>query len=296
MALAFVVLHHSSWSLPSTHKNSEIVTKLIHRDSILSPYYKICALGRYINRDLTWISEWLRFILLGGAEFGLEIGGLFRENGRGEFCMAFRQSNLHGDTGSMFMVNLSIGEQLLTMDTGSNLLWVQCQPCIHCFEQYSPIFDGSKSSTYNNLMCNSPYSNDNSPKDKCDALNNCKFSHGYLDTTVAYGIMGNEKLTFFTSDEGIISSTIWFSVLGVKDLDIDPKVFQRDPEGKGGVLIDSSLASGRRYKPRSYSELRWLRFISAGGAEFGLEIGGLFRENGPVNFASGLSVNPISMD
>ena len=41
-------------------------------------------------------------------------------------------------------------------DTGSGLIWHQCLPCRKCFEQTSPIFDPSKSSTYNTVPSDSP--------------------------------------------------------------------------------------------------------------------------------------------
>lgn len=110
--------------------------------------------------------------------------------------------------GLQFMANLSIGDppvpQLLTMDTGSNLFWVQCLPCNKCFQQISPPFDPSKSSTYMNISCTSPFCSILS-QDKCDASNNCKFSHQYLDGTNVAGLLGTEDLTFVAPDEGVIT-------------------------------------------------------------------------------------------
>ena len=37
---------------------------------------------------------------------------------------------------------------VLVMDTGSDLVWVQCQPCIRCYNQTGPLFDPSTSSSY----------------------------------------------------------------------------------------------------------------------------------------------------
>ncbi|KAE9594006.1 putative nepenthesin [Lupinus albus] len=33
-------------------------------------------------------------------------------------------------------------------DTGSDLIWMQCQPCKKCYKQTEPVFDPSKSKTY----------------------------------------------------------------------------------------------------------------------------------------------------
>ncbi|XP_057440686.1 aspartic proteinase CDR1-like [Lotus japonicus] len=42
------------------------------------------------------------------------------------------------------------------VDTGSDFIWLQCQPCQLCYNQTTPIFDPSKSKTYRNVPCPSP--------------------------------------------------------------------------------------------------------------------------------------------
>lgn len=39
------------------------------------------------------------------------------------------------------------------MDTGSDLIWTQCKPCLRCFSQPTPVFDLKKSSSYSNVSC-----------------------------------------------------------------------------------------------------------------------------------------------
>lgn len=44
----------------------------------------------------------------------------------------------------------------LIFDTGSDLTWTQCKPCIRsCYNQKDPIFDPSLSSSYSNISCSS---------------------------------------------------------------------------------------------------------------------------------------------
>ncbi|KAM0966993.1 hypothetical protein ACFX1X_022996 [Malus domestica] len=180
---------------------SRFATKLIHRDSALSPYYNPNATIK--DRAISTLKRSRARLACLGAKAGFSSdddtsAGLVAE-----------------DSGAQFMANFSIGEppvpQLLTIDTGSNLLWVQCLPCTKCFEQTSPIFDPSKSSTYTPLPCSSPYCTI-SPSDKCDPSNNCKFSHTYFDSTKVAGLIGTEIFTFETSDEGI--STVRNVVFG----------------------------------------------------------------------------------
>ncbi|MQM06167.1 hypothetical protein Taro_038985 [Colocasia esculenta] len=39
------------------------------------------------------------------------------------------------------------------MDTGSDLNWLQCQPCHACFEQHDPVYDPALSSSYRPIPC-----------------------------------------------------------------------------------------------------------------------------------------------
>lgn len=308
--------------------------------------------------------------------------------------------------GVQFMANFSIGDppvpQLLTMDTGSNLFWIQCLPCIKCFQQTSPLFDPSKSFTYTKISCKCPSCSVFSG-DKCDANDNCKFSHRYLDGTTVAGLLGTEALTFGTSDEGVITvSELVFGCahdnnafggepsgiiglgpsnislvtqlgskfsyclgsimdpkythnvlilgggahlegdstpvevfndlyhltlesisLGETQLEIDPYVFKRTTEGKGGVVIDSGttltflmpegyepvasevkrLLDGkleRSYDPyipnlcykgvinRDLTGFPVVTFHFAGGAELALDVNSLFQGNGKEEFCLAL--------
>ncbi|EEE58952.1 hypothetical protein OsJ_10633 [Oryza sativa Japonica Group] len=58
-----------------------------------------------------------------------------------------------------YLVHLAIGTPpqpvQLTLDTGSDLIWTQCQPCPACFDQALPYFDPSTSSTLSLTSCDS---------------------------------------------------------------------------------------------------------------------------------------------
>ncbi|XP_042477691.1 aspartyl protease family protein At5g10770-like [Macadamia integrifolia] len=59
-----------------------------------------------------------------------------------------------------FVVRIGLGTPMqnltLILDTGSDLTWVQCQPCVaNCYLQQDPLFNPSASSTYSNITCNS---------------------------------------------------------------------------------------------------------------------------------------------
>ncbi|KAI4976062.1 hypothetical protein ZWY2020_049669 [Hordeum vulgare] len=74
-----------------------------------------------------------------------------------------------------YVVTLGLGtpavEQVLLLDTGSDLSWVQCAPCnsSDCYRQKDPLFDPRKSSTYAPIPCGS---------DVCKTLQSDHFDNG----------------------------------------------------------------------------------------------------------------------
>ncbi|CAK9158970.1 unnamed protein product [Ilex paraguariensis] len=111
---------------------------------------------------------------------------------------------------NLFLVSLSIGEppvsQLLAMDTGSPLTWVNYKPCSGCHPSSATtsLFDPLKSTTYNPLSCDSSYC-DLSIEGKCDLRKQCEYTIRYLVETSNAGDLATEKLSFGTSDDGLTS-------------------------------------------------------------------------------------------
>ncbi|KAK2970511.1 hypothetical protein RJ640_001716 [Escallonia rubra] len=171
-------------------KSHGLVTKLIHYDSILSPFHnaKASTSDRAIRAVENSIAR-LAYLKAVSESSSSDIRG----------------DVIAGDYGRIFYVNISIGEpaipQLVMMDTGSSLLWVRCFPCTFpCFSD-KPIFDPSKSSTYSPLPCNSSYCV--ASTGHCDSSKNrCSYEIHYIDTANSRGYYALEKLTFVTSDEG----------------------------------------------------------------------------------------------
>lgn len=44
----------------------------------------------------------------------------------------------------------------MVLDTGSDVNWLQCEPCTDCYQQADPVFNPSSSSSYMALTCESP--------------------------------------------------------------------------------------------------------------------------------------------
>lgn len=92
----------------------------------------------------------------------------------------------------------------LIFDTGSDLTWTQCQPCVgSCYKQRDSIYDPAKSSTYSNISCTSAQCNQlrsatgNSPA--C-TTSTCVYGIGYGDGSFSTGFFGKDKLTLSATD------------------------------------------------------------------------------------------------
>ncbi|CAL5087740.1 unnamed protein product [Urochloa decumbens] len=89
-------------------------------------------------------------------------------------------------------------------DTGSDLSWVQCKPCHHCFEQKDPLFDPSKSSTYSALPCGARECRDlgDDLRRTCSSPGDaCRFEVSYADGSVTVGDLARDTLSLPTAAE-----------------------------------------------------------------------------------------------
>ncbi|XP_057766814.1 aspartic proteinase CDR1-like [Salvia miltiorrhiza] len=94
-----------------------------------------------------------------------------------------------------FMIGTPPVEQLGIADTGSDLTWTQCQPCTNCYEQNSPLFDPSKSSTYRPISCQSGQCQATGTP-SCGGDGECKYQVAYGDRSHTAGDVAAETLTF----------------------------------------------------------------------------------------------------
>ncbi|KAJ7969653.1 protein ASPARTIC PROTEASE IN GUARD CELL 1-like [Quillaja saponaria] len=85
----------------------------------------------------------------------------------------------------------------LALDTGSDVNWFQCQPCVDCYQQADPVFDPTVSSSYNQLTCDSQ---------QCQALDmsacrsgKCLYQVSYGDGSFTVGDYVTETLSFGNS-------------------------------------------------------------------------------------------------
>ncbi|XP_020112120.1 aspartic proteinase nepenthesin-1-like [Ananas comosus] len=101
----------------------------------------------------------------------------------------------------VYMVELYIGtpakrKYYLVMDTSSDILWMQCKPCIHCWKQTMPIFHPTKeSSSFDPIPCNHTLCDLNDPDKKC-VKGQCHYNIDYNEGSSSRGVLGSETLGF----------------------------------------------------------------------------------------------------
>ena len=83
--------------------------------------------------------------------------------------------------------------QTVIIDTGSDVSWVQCKPCVSCYSQVEPIFDPTTSTSYRQIPCTSPVCGNLNPH-SC-SVSSCLYSISYLDGSQTTGYLSSERLT-----------------------------------------------------------------------------------------------------
>ncbi|CAH2073185.1 unnamed protein product [Thlaspi arvense] len=103
-----------------------------------------------------------------------------------------------------YVVTVGIGtpmhNQSLIFDTGSDLTWTQCKPCLTCFPQVEPIFNPFSSSSYANISCSSPVCASAGLLGNCSESSTCLYYIEYGDGSSSNGFFATEKFTLTTSD------------------------------------------------------------------------------------------------
>ena len=84
--------------------------------------------------------------------------------------------------------------QTVIFDTGSDVNWIQCQPCVGgCYPQVEPIFDPRLSSTYRNISCTAPACLGLNPRG-CSG-STCLYKVTYGDGSVTLGFLATDTFT-----------------------------------------------------------------------------------------------------
>ncbi|KOM49250.1 hypothetical protein LR48_Vigan08g007700 [Vigna angularis] len=82
------------------------------------------------------------------------------------------------------------------LDAGSDIIWMQCEPCRNCFKQDTPLFNPSKSTTYKTIPCKSTICHSVLGTSCSSSITkNCKYDISYGDGAFSQGDLSVETLT-----------------------------------------------------------------------------------------------------
>ncbi|GFZ15545.1 eukaryotic aspartyl protease family protein [Actinidia rufa] len=192
--LCFLLICFSHLSLQSLveAKPRGFTIDLIHRHSQLSPFYNNTA-----TPDDFAIDDALRSIARATH---------FRPSTIDENKI---ESPVIPNVGS-YLMKLSIGSPAVTnlaiADTGSDLVWIQCEPCDNnCYPQDRSPFNPMQSSTYMELSCDSKPCQ-YLPIHGCGSTNNkCEYTYRYGDRSFTMGDLATDTFTFDSTDGQVAS-------------------------------------------------------------------------------------------
>ncbi|KAJ0966866.1 hypothetical protein J5N97_023783 [Dioscorea zingiberensis] len=84
----------------------------------------------------------------------------------------------------------------MVLDSGSDIVWVQCQPCSQCYSQSDPVFDPSFSSSFSGVSCSSTLCSLLDRPAGCSRSGRCRYEVSYGDGSYTKGTLALETLTF----------------------------------------------------------------------------------------------------
>ncbi|KAL2339353.1 hypothetical protein Fmac_007293 [Flemingia macrophylla] len=97
-----------------------------------------------------------------------------------------------------YFVRIGIGSpatyQYMVIDSGSDVVWVQCQPCTQCYNQSDPIFNPANSSSFAAVSCSSAVCAQLDDAAAC-RQGSCRYQLSYGDGSYTKGTLALETIT-----------------------------------------------------------------------------------------------------
>lgn len=158
-------------------------------------------------------------------------------------------------------------DQLVVLDTGSDIIWIQCEPCSDCYTQSDPIFNPAMSSTYNGLKCDANQCQELDVSG-CSRGGTCIYQVNYGDGSYTIGSFATDTITLGKTpvqnvalgcghdNEGLFVGAAGLLGLGGGSLSFPSQLPDSDAKIFSYCLVDrdsgssSSLQFGREAVPR----------------------------------------------
>ncbi|KAI4313182.1 hypothetical protein L6164_026180 [Bauhinia variegata] len=188
--------HSNEHPANKTESEGKWKLELFHRDRISSLDGSHDHRSRFnarMKRDIKRVASITRRLSGGGAASS-HGGGVNYE------VEAFGSDVVSGmDQGSgEYFIRIGVGSpprnQYVVIDSGSDIVWVQCQPCSECYRQSDPVFNPADSASFSGVPCSSALCN----KLEIAGCNEgrCRYEVSYGDGSYTKGTLALETLTF----------------------------------------------------------------------------------------------------
>ncbi|XP_031120542.1 aspartic proteinase CDR1-like [Ipomoea triloba] len=178
-----VFLMLSVFTMLSTQTINGFRVELIHPNSLSNPNRNPS------NNQFHWIRQAYNNTRSRAASIQSHLGG-----GSAKF-----KTDITSDGGA-YVMKYSIGtppfETYGIVDTGSDVTWTQCEPCIECFWQSLPVFDPKHSKSYKTASCDSDAcALVGSSVGACSDQNVCQYNLTYGDSSKSVGDVAIDTVT-----------------------------------------------------------------------------------------------------
>ncbi|KAM0934050.1 putative nepenthesin [Dioscorea sansibarensis] len=195
---------------------------LIHRDSPRSPHYqpsltnedrvramidRSISRAHYISSIISGTSDSDSDVYSGGGGVYTSIASSPSGAPSSAPSSAPGPSSVHSKVipnNGDYLMELEIGTPPVKIvaiaDTGSDLVWIQCEPCDQCYNQTDPIFDPSKSSSFDGSVSCEDDICLGLPTATCDD-DHCAYGYTYGDGSGTSGTLARETFTFSSGTE-----------------------------------------------------------------------------------------------
>ncbi|XP_026460711.1 aspartic proteinase CDR1-like [Papaver somniferum] len=176
--------------------------KMIHGDSKESPLY----LGDHLTRG----ERLQRFVEQSKAQARyIESRILFHDNATHSVNPDVVRLPVVYEPSTFYVAMVGLGtfpggrppfkNYYLMIDTGSDQTWLQCEGATKAFNQDMPLYPWNLSATYRPIPCNThPLCRG----DKCNVDGQCTYKANYASSSVAFGIVAEERFTLGSSTSG----------------------------------------------------------------------------------------------
>ncbi|XP_038896166.1 aspartyl protease family protein 2 [Benincasa hispida] len=156
-----VELHHLD-SLSLNKTPSDLFTLRLHRDAL-----RVHALNSLVARAAGFSSSVISGLAQGSGEYFTRLG-----------------------------VGTPPRYLYMVLDTGSDVVWLQCSPCRKCYSQSDPIFNPYKSKSFAGIPCSSPLCRRLDSSGCSTRRHTCLYQVSYGDGSFTTGDFATETLTF----------------------------------------------------------------------------------------------------